>query len=141
MKYENKSYEVAQNLVGKVLKINNQKVQVIETEAFEGGKQTPQRACMRYAPGQIGLLNYRGSKFVNIGTEAAGFPSCVLLRAVKIEDELIEGPGKVGKALNAESLEFLVLGKDIRVTGRTKPCEFYRTEVSSNSLGRYRLIE
>ena len=88
-------------------------------------------------------MTVRGNYFLNIGTEAAGTPSCVLIRAIQIEDELVDGPGRVGKKLDAPGLEYLVLGKDIPVTGRTRPSTFHPTvkERSDNSQGRYRLKE
>ena len=95
---------------------------------------------MRLAPGQIGLMSFRGSNFINIGTERPGVPSCVLIRAVRIGEELYDGPGKVGEALNGRGLEYKVIGDDITVTGKTKP-SYYSCPLESaeNSLGRYRL--
>ena len=141
MDYARNAQEVAQDLVGMVLDVNGQYAEIVETEAYEGGEQTARRGCMRLAPGQIGVMPYRGLYFLNIGTEAAGTPSCVLVRAVQVEGELVDGPGKVGKRLDARSLELQVLGKDIPVSGQTKPSDFVpaQAERSGNSLGRYRL--
>ena len=70
-----------------------------------------------------------------------GTPSCVLIRAVRVGDDVYDGPGRVGKALDAQSLDHLVAGKDIQMSGRTKPSAFYPAvaDRSDNSQGRYRL--
>lgn len=140
MDYTRNAKEVAKDLIGRKLDIKGQLVEIVETEAYEGGEQTARRYCMKLAPGQVGIMPYRGLDFVNIGTQAAGEPSCVLIRAVKIGDTLIDGPGRVGKAVDAKNIEYLVLGKDIPVSGRTKDSDFFKPEdISSNSKGRYRL--
>ena len=141
MDYTQKSKQVAEELIGMRLETPSGLVaEIIETEAYEGGNQTNRRYCMRLAPGQVGVMPFRGLNFLNIGTEEAGTPSCVLIRSVKVDNELVEGPGRVGKRLDAKSLEFLVAGKDIKLTGKTKPSEYFAAEgQSDNSLGRYRL--
>ena len=95
---------------------------------------------MRLAPGQVGVMPFRGLYFVNVGTKAAGEPSCVLLRALQTQDGVIDGPGRVGKALDAQNIEYLLVGKDIPLTGQTKDSRFSKPEEKSdNSQGRYRM--
>ncbi|MBW2966368.1 DNA-3-methyladenine glycosylase, partial [Candidatus Woesearchaeota archaeon] len=103
MNYRKKAKEVAKELIGKKIEANGLVAEIVETEAYEGGEQTARRGCMRLAPGQIGVMPYRGLHFLNIGTKEAGTPSCVLVRAVMIDDEIVDGPGRVGKRLDASS--------------------------------------
>jgi len=138
MDYKQKSKQVAKELIGRKIYANELKAEIIETEAYEGGEPTKSRECMNYSPGQIGIMPFRGLNFINIGTEKSGVASCVLVRSIKVGDEIIEGPGKVGKSLDAKSLEYKLLGKDVPLTGRTKPSKFHKNKGSSeNSLGRY----
>ena len=140
MKYNQKAKKVAEQLVGRKIEANDLVAEIIETEAYEGGEQTSRRGCMKLAPGQLGVMPFRGLYFLNIGTEAAGVPSCVMIRAVKVEDELYDGPGKVGKVLDAKSLEYKVMEQDVPLSGRTKPSDYSLPEKrADNSLGIYRL--
>lgn len=140
MKYDRTAREVAKDLVGRVLDVDGLEVRIIETEAYEGGAQTKSRECMQCAPGELGVMPFRGNYFLNIGTRAEGEPSCVLIRAAEVDGELYDGPGKVGKALDASELVGWRLGKDISVKGETTPSSFSRpAEKSDNSKGRYRL--
>jgi 3-methyladenine DNA glycosylase Mpg len=138
--FERNAKTVAKELIGKTLESPDYIAQILETEGYEGGEQTPRRTCMLLAPGQIGIMPFRGLDFLNIGTERAGKPSCVLIRAVEIDGETYEGPGKVGKILDANSLEFQVVGKDIGLGGQTKPSTYTKsaTKMSDNSTGRYK---
>jgi len=140
MNYKNNAKQVAEALVGKKIEANGLVAEIVETEAYEGGEQTARRGCMKLAPGQLGVMPFRGNYFLNVGTQEAGVPSCVMIRAVNVDGELVDGPGKVGKVLDANGLEYKVLGKEVPVSGKTKPSEFYETEKQSgNSQGRYRL--
>jgi 3-methyladenine DNA glycosylase Mpg len=140
MRYDRNASEVARDLVGRVIDVDGKRAEIVETEAFEGGEQTSRRHCMLLAPGQIGVMSYRGLHFMNVGSEAAGVPSCVLIRSVIVNGQMCEGPGRVGKALDAQNLEYKVLERDIPVTGTTRPSEFSEPdERSDNSKGRYRL--
>jgi 3-methyladenine DNA glycosylase Mpg len=142
MNYARSAKEVAKDLVGKVIDVRGKQAEIVETEAYEGGEQTQRRHCMLLAPGQIGVMPYRGFDFMNVGTQRAGEPSCVLIRAVRIGEDLFDGPGKVGKVLEARLVEYQMLGKDILVTGTTKESDYTKpAERSDNSQGRYRLRE
>lgn len=137
MEYENPLY-VAEELIGKYMEVQGQSYQITGTEAFEGGKQTPSRACMLKGPGVLATMPFRGMNFLNVGTEAAGKPSCVMIRSVRTEDKAFDGPGKVGKQLNARDLENLVLGSDVPLSGTTQSSDYINAhDLSGNSLGRY----
>ena len=138
--YSKNAANVAEQLIGKTMNLPSGLAQIVETEAYEGGDQTPKRHCMLLAPGQIGIMNYRGHHFVNIGAENAGVPSCVLIRAINLDGELIDGPGRVGKAIDGPSLEYNVLETNISVTGKTMPSTYTANPTGSdNSLGIYRM--
>jgi 3-methyladenine DNA glycosylase Mpg len=133
MNYKRNASEVAEKLVG--MRINQ--YQLIETEGFEGGNVTKSRLCMLAAPGQISLMRYRGNNFVNIGTERENYASCVMIRAIDSDESgLIEGPGKVGKALKATSIDGLILGQGVELSGKTAKSTLFEGK-SDNSLGIY----
>ena len=137
--FARKSNVVARELIGKTLETEDYVAKILETEAYEGGEQTSRRTCMLLAPGQIGVMPFRGLSFFNIATDRVGFPSCVLVRAVEVDGELYEGPGKVGSVLNVSSLDYKVVGKDIGLGGSTLPSTHDQSCImSDNSLGRYR---
>ncbi|MFP4424174.1 MAG: DNA-3-methyladenine glycosylase [Candidatus Woesearchaeota archaeon] len=139
MEYENPLY-VAEELIGMYMEVHGQSYQITGAEAFEGGKQTPRRECMLKAPGVLAPMPFRGMHFLNVGTEAAGKPSCVMIRSVRTEEKTFDGPGKVGKELNAVDLEGLVLGSDVRLNGTTQPSDYINGhEFSGNILGRYNI--
>lgn len=137
--FARKSDVVARELVGRTLETEDYFAKILETEAYEGGEQTPRRTCMLLAPGQLGVMPFRGLSFLNIGTEKAGVPSCVLVRAVEIDGEIYEGPGRVGNVLDADSLDYKVVGQEIGLGGKTQSSVHERScDISSNSLGRYK---
>ena len=140
MNFKDKPKYVAKKLIGRTIEPEGLVAEIIETEPYKSGNQTERRHRMMLAPGQIGIMPHRGLSFINIATEEAGIPSCVLIRAVRIDDVLYDGPGKVGKILNARNLEYKIMGKDIPIRGQTKPSTFYAPkDKADNSQGRYRL--
>lgn len=142
MKYTNEPLRVAEELIGKKWDIGGKEVEIVETEAYKGGKQTPSRDCMTKGPGVLWPMPHRGLYFLNVGTEAEGEPSCVMIRAAVVDGVLIDGPGKVGNGLGAKSLEGKVLEEDIPVTGETQASWFYAPlKRSKNSKGGYRSLE
>ncbi|MBI2650491.1 DNA-3-methyladenine glycosylase [Candidatus Woesearchaeota archaeon] len=115
------------------------KVKIIETEAFETDKEvTKSRYCMRAAPGQLDVMPHRGQNLLNVGTHKVGEPSCVMIRAVDIGGNVIEGPGRVGSALSATGLRSLVLGINIPIEGITAPSGFI-PGTAEYSLGKYKM--
>ncbi|HIH11023.1 TPA: hypothetical protein HA241_02450 [Candidatus Woesearchaeota archaeon] len=111
---------------------------VLETEGFETNDDvTPSRYCMLAAPGQIDTMPHRGQIFFNIGTSKVGVPSCVMVRAISIDETVIDGPGKVGAALYADYLKGKFLGKDIPLEGITRPSGYIPGH--NYSTGRHRV--
>ena len=88
---------------------------IVETEAFEDGADGGTiRKGMLYGPGTVFVMNHRGHLYLNVGTDAAGKASCVMVRAALFGKELVEGPGKVSKRLGVTAaLDGRPLGTDI----------------------------
>ena len=113
---------------------------VIETEAFETHEDvTTARNCMLAAPGQVDVMKFRGHPYFNIGSKKTGYASCVMLRAVEVGGEVIDGPGRVGRQLNVEGLAGLVFGTDLKVHGTTATSGRLAGNGSKTSCGGYRL--
>ncbi|HAR38028.1 MAG TPA: hypothetical protein DCS09_05320 [Porphyromonadaceae bacterium] len=136
---------VARALIGRSLDVDvsreyeGRTAQIIETEAFEtSDKVTRSRYCMLAAPGQIDVMPHRGQNLLNVGSDKLGTPSCVMIRSVVIGENIIEGPGRVGSALQANNLGGLVLGINIPLEGTTASSGFIPGNVEY-SLGRYRM--
>lgn len=102
---------VAQELLGKILVVGEQKLLITETEAYCGDDPASHGArgkTLRNAPmfGKPGLLyvylTYGIHHCVNIVTDREGFPAAVLLRGglfLKPEKKYIDGPGRLCKQL------------------------------------------
>src|SRR6185503_10587503 len=98
---------VARSLVGKYLIrcIDGREIagKIIEVEAYVGSqdkachasKGRTQRTEVMYGPGGVAYvyLIYGMYHCLNVVTEREEFPSAVLIRAVEIDGELIDGPG------------------------------------------------
>jgi DNA-3-methyladenine glycosylase len=107
---------VAQSLIGKYLVRKNGKGiiagKIIEVEAYIG---TEDRACHaskgRTARTEV-LFGSPGMSYVyliygiyhmlNVVTEQAEFPAAVLIRAIEIDGELIDGPGKLCREMDID---------------------------------------
>ena len=95
---------VARHLVGKTVVCHPGPASVtaviVEAEAFEDGADAGViRKGMLYGPGVIFVMSHRGHLYLNVGTEAAGKASCVMVRSILVGKELVKGPGKVSKRL------------------------------------------
>tara|TARA_Y100000034_G_scaffold136858_1_gene216439 strand:+ start:5237 stop:5704 length:468 start_codon:yes stop_codon:yes gene_type:complete len=136
--------EVARDLVGRSL-IRNAETgsvsgKILETGAYRGGKETPSRSGMKYAPGTIFLMPFRGSLFLNIASEKEGFPSCVEIRKVAFFDEATTGPGAVTRYLALQNdLDGVILGDELEIEGRSSKnvVRSLSTGRSDNCLGYY----
>lgn len=107
---------VARSLVGKhlVRSIDGREVagKVIEVEAYVGPEdkachaskgRTP-RTDVMFGPSGIAYvyLIYGMYHCLNVVTERKEFPAAVLIRAIEIEGELIDGPGRLCRALEID---------------------------------------
>ncbi len=110
---------VARDLVGRTVVCNAGASPVtaviVEAEAFEDGADGGViRKGMLYAPGTIFVMNHRGHLYLNVGTDAAGKASCVMVRSILVGKELVDGPGKVSKRLGVTAaLDGRTLGLEL----------------------------
>jgi 3-methyladenine DNA glycosylase Mpg len=117
------SDEVAPELIGKLLirKTKNGVLaaRITGTGAYERGNETPSRGGMKYAPGTLFLMPFRGSRLFNIATDRAGFPSCVEIRNLRFNDKEINGSGAVTRFydLNSE-MDGVLFGEELQIEGR-----------------------
>ncbi len=107
---------VARSLVGKYLvrSIAGRMLagKVIEVEAYVGpqdkachaSKGRTQRTDVMFGPGGVAYvyLIYGMYHCLNVVTEREEFPSAVLIRAIEIDGELIDGPGRLCRALQID---------------------------------------
>lgn len=107
---------VAQSLIGKYLVRENGKGaiagKIIEVEAYIGEQdkachaskgRTPRTDVMFGPPGfSYVYLIYGMYHCLNVVTEPAEFPAAILVRALEVEGELIDGPGKICRAFEID---------------------------------------
>jgi DNA-3-methyladenine glycosylase len=101
--------EVAKDLLGKTLIVNNMQGIITETEAYRGADDeashafkgsTPRSSIMFGEPGFSYIyLIYGMYNCLNIVTEERGSPSAVLIRGLKLSNIHLNGPGKICKYL------------------------------------------
>lgn len=107
---------VARSLIGKYLVrvIEGRSVagRIVEVEAYVGPEdkachaskgRTP-RTDVMFGSGGIAYvyLIYGMYHCLNVVTEREGFPSAVLIRAIELDGDLIDGPGKLCRALQID---------------------------------------
>ena len=107
---------VAKSLLGKYLiRENGQGViagKIIEVEAYIGEQDKACHASRGRTPRTDVLFGPAGISYVyliygvyhclNVVTEREAFPSAVLIRAVEIEGKLVDGPGRLCRALSID---------------------------------------
>ncbi|HEY6085047.1 MAG TPA: DNA-3-methyladenine glycosylase [Nitrospira sp.] len=107
---------VARGLLGKYLVRQNGKEavagKIIEVEAYVGpqdkachaSKGRTARTDVLFGPPGISYvyLIYGMYHCLNVVTERAEFPAAVLIRAIEVEGELIDGPGRLCRALRID---------------------------------------
>ena len=107
---------VARSLVGKYLIrcIEGREIagKIVEVEAYVGprdkachaSKGRTQRTDVMFGPGGVAYvyLIYGMYHCLNVVTEREGFPSAVLIRAIEIDGKLIDGPGRLCRALQID---------------------------------------
>ncbi len=140
---------VARELVGQTLVrlIDKKRIEVtiIAAEAFEGGvERRNARQGMLYAPGTIFVMSHRGHHYLNIATGAEGEASCVMIREVFSYGALVDGPGRIGNALEVKDLDGQLLGRELWIESAASPMPNEKLHLDSpadNSLGGYRVTE
>ena len=107
---------VARSLIGKYLvrSIDGRMLagKIVEVEAYVGpqdkachaSKGRTQRTDVMFGPGGIAYvyLIYGMHHCLNVVTERKEFPSAVLIRAIEIDGKLIDGPGRLCRALRID---------------------------------------
>ncbi len=107
---------VARSLIGKYLvRVIDGRIlagKVVEVEAYVGpqdkachaSKGRTRRTDVMFGPGGIAYvyLIYGMYHCLNVVTEREEFPAAVLIRAIEIDGELIDGPGRVCRALQID---------------------------------------
>ncbi len=107
---------VARSLVGKYLVRENGKGtiagKIVEVEAYIGTKdrachaskgRTARTEILFGPPGMAYVyLIYGMYDMLNVVTERAEFPAAVLIRAIEVDGELIDGPGKLCRELEID---------------------------------------
>lgn len=107
---------VARSLIGKyvVREIDGRILagKILEVEAYVGpqdkachaSKGRTQRTEVLFGPPGVAYvyLIYGMYHCLNVVTEREEFPSAVLIRAIEIDGELIDGPGRLGRALQID---------------------------------------
>jgi len=138
---------VARSLVGKYLIRENGKGaiagKIIEVEAYIGAKdkachasrgRTARTEVLFGPPGMAYVyLIYGMYDMLNVVTERPEFPAAVLIRAIEVDGRLIDGPGKLCRALEIDrSLHRLDLTQ-----GRSLWFEDRGSRVSSKHVGTF----
>jgi DNA-3-methyladenine glycosylase len=108
--------QVARSLVGKYLvRVIDGRIlagKIVEVEAYVGSqdrachasKGRTQRTDVMFGPGGVAYvyLIYGMYHCLNVVTEREEFPSAVLIRAIEIDGALIDGPGRLCRALQID---------------------------------------
>ncbi|QGR02777.1 DNA-3-methyladenine glycosylase [Ehrlichia ruminantium] len=112
--YEQKSLDVASNLLGKILQFNQHKGIIIETEAYIGQDDPAAHSFRGYTKRTSVMFGKAGFSYVyliygmyncfNVVTEPQGFPAAILIRSIILLSEnkphtIVNGPGKLCKIL------------------------------------------
>lgn len=141
---------VARSLVGKYLVRENGKgtiaAKIIEVEAYVG---TQDKAChaskgrtartdVMFGPAGIAYVYmiYGMHYCLNVVTERTEFPAAVLLRAIEVDGVLIDGPGRLCRALEVDRL---LNGFDMTI-GEKLWFEDRGIRVSSSKMGTFKRI-
>jgi DNA-3-methyladenine glycosylase len=108
--------QVARSLIGKYLvRVIDGRIlagKIVEVEAYVGSqdrachasKGRTQRTDVMFGPGGVAYvyLIYGMYHCLNVVTEREEFPAAVLIRAIEIDGELIDGPGRLCRALQID---------------------------------------
>ena len=136
--FERSTLVIARSLIGKyVLRENGKETiagKIIETEAYVGphdkachaSKGRTGRTEVLFGPPGISYvyLIYGMYHCLNVVTEREGFPAAVLIRAIEVDGLLIDGPGRLCRALNIDrtlNRMDLTIGKELWFEDRGGP--------------------
>ena len=114
--FDRPTVEVARSLIGKYLVRENGRGRIagkiIEVEAYVGpqdkachaSKGRTKRTEVLFGPPGMSYvyLIYGMYHLLNVVTEREEFPAAVLIRAIEIDGRLIDGPGRLCRALNID---------------------------------------
>lgn len=114
--FNRRTLDVARSLIGKYLVRDNGQGQVagkiIEVEAYVGprdkachaSKGRTKRTDVLFGPPGMSYvyLIYGMYHCLNVVTEREQFPAAVLIRAIEVDGTLIDGPGRLCRALNID---------------------------------------
>mgnify|MGYP001579569348 CR=1 FL=1 len=122
--FERKAEEVAKDLLGRILirttRIGSTSATIIETGAYEGGKEIKARKGMEYEPGRLFLMPCRGNLLFNIATDREIYPSCVELRKVGTHEKTVTGSGAITRFFDIPKyLDGVLLGGEIQIIGES----------------------
>lgn len=147
-KYFNRpTLEVARSLIGKYLVRENGQGQVagkiVEVEAYVGprdkachaSKGRTKRTDVLFGPPGMSYvyLIYGMYHCLNVVTEREEFPAAVLIRAIEIDGALVDGPGRLCRALDID----LDLNRYDLTIGRTLWLENRAVRVKRMDVGTY----
>jgi len=139
--YSNSASEVAKGLIGRkiILPEDDLSAMIVESEGFEADEKiTKSRYCMLAGPGQFDVMPNRGYSLLNIGSDEIDKPSCVMIRSIMVDGEVIEGPGRVGNVINTNNLVGKYLDQDVELGGLTVGSGFIPGSTKF-SVGKYRM--
>ena len=122
--------QVARSLIGKYLvRVIDGRIlagKIVEVEAYVGSKDRAchaskgrtQRTEVMFGPAGVAYvyLIYGMYHCLNVVTEREEFPSAVLIRAIEFDGELIDGPGRLCRALEIDrrfNLVDLTIGESL----------------------------
>ncbi len=114
--FNHSTVQVARSLIGKYLvRVIDGRIlagKIVEVEAYVGSKDRAchaskgrtQRTEVMFGPAGVAYvyLIYGMYHCLNVVTEREEFPSAVLIRAIELDGELIDGPGRLCRALEID---------------------------------------
>lgn len=114
--FDRPTVTVARSLIGKYLVrvIDGRSVagRIVEVEAYVGPEDKACHASKGRTPRTDVMFGTEGIAYVyliygmyhclNVVTEREGFPSAVLIRAIELDGELVDGPGRLCRALQID---------------------------------------
>jgi len=117
-----KAEEVAIDLLGRWLVKSTHGegivAKITRIGAYEGGGSAHIRRGMAYSPGTVFLMPYRKSYIFNIATHRNGNSSCVDIRELRFNGDIIHGCRAVADFLDiTRDLDEMVFGEELKIIG------------------------